>query len=250
MGVILWGESPLCELGSLRRSAYQMIAPIDKARGEGNCGGAISGYAAACGCASGNGGGSSAHASGTCWRSAFHADKPSATARVARFPDKCPLAHGQNHRQRRRDDQRLVARARITLAEISLGRACSASSNRVVRTRTLRGVGAGRGNPPGYPIRRSEVSYSSTQIEVRSVRFIIQPQAVSLHDSVDSNVGAKPIHFLFNGEIVQFRLEWKAVAEVDPHHLIIKVRGIDDVLANQLPVAINRVLKRLVTITN
>jgi hypothetical protein len=40
MGVILWGESPLCELGSLTRSAYQIIAPIDKAQGKGNCGGA------------------------------------------------------------------------------------------------------------------------------------------------------------------------------------------------------------------
>lgn len=33
--------------------------------------------------------------------------------------------------------------------EIPLGQICSLSSNRVVRTRTLRGVGAGRGNPPG-----------------------------------------------------------------------------------------------------
>ena len=36
--------------------------------------------------------------------------------------------------------------------EDSLGATCSPSSNRLVRTRMLGGVGAGRGNPPGYPI--------------------------------------------------------------------------------------------------
>ena len=41
-----------------------------------------------------------------------------------------------------------------------LGRTCSASSNRLVRTRTLGGVGAGRGNPPGYPIYVAELAWA------------------------------------------------------------------------------------------
>ena len=39
MGVNLWGESPLYELGSLKEANYaKWITPIDKVRGEGNCG--------------------------------------------------------------------------------------------------------------------------------------------------------------------------------------------------------------------
>jgi len=59
------------------------------------------------------------------------------------------MAHGEDHCQRCRDDERLAACPGTGIA----GPTGSASSNRLVRTRTLRGVGAGRGNPPGYPIR-------------------------------------------------------------------------------------------------
>ena len=64
-----------------------------------------------------------------------------------------PVAHGQNHCQRGRDDERLAARSGTGVAEITLGQACSAPSNRVVQTRMLRGVGGGRSDPPAYPIR-------------------------------------------------------------------------------------------------
>jgi group II intron reverse transcriptase/maturase len=63
-----------------------------------------------------------------------------------------PLAHGQNHCQRGRDDECLAARSGTGVAEITLGQACTAPSNRVVRTRMLRGVGGGRSDPPAYPI--------------------------------------------------------------------------------------------------
>ncbi len=38
MGMSLWGSSPLCEIGILRRPVYQMIASTEQTRGEGNCG--------------------------------------------------------------------------------------------------------------------------------------------------------------------------------------------------------------------
>ena len=69
-----------------------------------------------------------------------------------RKESKRPVAHGQNHCQRGRDDERLAARSGTAVAEITLGQACSAPSNRVVQTRMLRGVGGGRSNPPAYPI--------------------------------------------------------------------------------------------------
>ena len=52
-----------------------------------------------------------------------------------------PVAHGQDHCQRGQDDKRLAARSGTDVAEIALAQACSAPSNRVVRTRMLRGVG-------------------------------------------------------------------------------------------------------------
>jgi hypothetical protein len=63
-----------------------------------------------------------------------------------------PVAHGHYHCQRGRDDERLAARSGTGVAEITLAHACSAPSNRVVRTRMLRGVGGSRSNPPAYPI--------------------------------------------------------------------------------------------------
>ena len=70
----------------------------------------------------------------------------------ARSQPQMPLADGQNHRQRRWDDQGLARRTKLAQHEPPMGTACSASSNRVVRTRTLPGVGAGTGDRPGYPI--------------------------------------------------------------------------------------------------
>ncbi len=37
MGISLLGSSPMCEIGISRRSVYQMTAPREQARGEGNC---------------------------------------------------------------------------------------------------------------------------------------------------------------------------------------------------------------------
>jgi len=50
MGVILWGASPLCSFGILRRSVYQMTPPIEQALGEGNCGRATDRGEEACEC--------------------------------------------------------------------------------------------------------------------------------------------------------------------------------------------------------
>ena len=47
MSVIVWGPSPLCEIGGLKD---QVTTPIGKARGEGNCSGATRGGKEACGC--------------------------------------------------------------------------------------------------------------------------------------------------------------------------------------------------------
>lgn len=44
-------EVPCTRLGVVRRSVYQMIAPIDKVRGEGNCGRATDRGEQACECA-------------------------------------------------------------------------------------------------------------------------------------------------------------------------------------------------------
>jgi hypothetical protein len=38
MGVNLWGASPLYENGSLKEGSIPNVTPIDKVRGEGNCG--------------------------------------------------------------------------------------------------------------------------------------------------------------------------------------------------------------------
>ena len=72
------------------------------------------------------------------------------------------MANGQNHCQRGRDDERLAARSGTGVAEITLGQGCSTPSNRVVRTRMLRGVGGGRSDPPAYPIRSFPISGSET----------------------------------------------------------------------------------------
>ncbi|MFO7904658.1 MAG: group II intron maturase-specific domain-containing protein [Planctomycetota bacterium] len=48
--------------------------------------------------------------------------------------------------------EQVAGATRASLAQAALGAACSSSWNRLVRPRLLGGVGAGRGNPPGYPI--------------------------------------------------------------------------------------------------
>ncbi|MBW3600327.1 MAG: ParA family protein [Planctomycetes bacterium] len=84
----------------------------------------------------GSAGGLPARAVGNSFASAFLGGKPSATRAVGKAPGTWPSP----------------------LLRASLGPACSPSTNRLVRTRMLGGVGAGRGDPPGYPIGRVLVS--------------------------------------------------------------------------------------------
>ena len=62
------------------------------------------------------------------------------------------MAHGQDDRKRCRDDERLAILARSLESEDPLGRACSSSWNRLVRTRMLGGVGRTVSNGRPYPI--------------------------------------------------------------------------------------------------
>ena len=62
------------------------------------------------------------------------------------------LAHGENHRQWCRDDECLVRAAGRGESEESLGESCSSSSNRLVRTRMLGGVGRAAREGRPYPI--------------------------------------------------------------------------------------------------
>ena len=74
------------------------------------------------------------------------------------------LAHGENHRQWCRDDECLVIVSGRGESEESLGESCSSSSNRLVRTRTLGGVGRVLGDGHPYPI-----SSQFYRIEVRNI---------------------------------------------------------------------------------
>ena len=62
------------------------------------------------------------------------------------------MAPWEKHRHGNWVNERLVCRARANLAEESLVASCSPSSNRVVRTRTLHGVGRAVRNDRPYPI--------------------------------------------------------------------------------------------------
>jgi len=59
---------------------------------------------------------------------------------------------GQDNRKFCRHDERLVSFARCRESENPLGRACSSSWNRLVRTRMLGGVGRTVSNGRPYPI--------------------------------------------------------------------------------------------------
>ena len=78
--------------------------------------------------------------------------RPTPPSLPSREESQRPVAHGEIDRYGSRPHQRLAARARTCLAEIPLGPTCSPSSNRVVRTRTLRGVGRAVSNDRPYPI--------------------------------------------------------------------------------------------------
>ena len=62
------------------------------------------------------------------------------------------LAHGENHSQWCRDDECLVRATGRGEPKESMGGTCSASSNRLVRTRTLGGVGRAAREGRPYPI--------------------------------------------------------------------------------------------------
>src|SRR6056297_610856 len=83
----------------------------------------------------------------------------------ARSESQRPLAHGQDHCQWGRDDERLVARARDVEPQITLGGTCSASPNRLVRTRLLGGVGRASRKGRPYPISHSYCVPSCRRIE-------------------------------------------------------------------------------------
>ncbi len=88
----------------------------------------------------------------TSTRNAHSARRSASSSDPSRTQSQRLLAHGQNHCQRRRADQRLACRTRTAQHEDLLGPACSASSNRLVRTRTLRGVGRAVSDDRPYPI--------------------------------------------------------------------------------------------------
>ncbi len=69
------------------------------------------------------------------------------------------LASRQDVRWPHGNDQTVVVGPRTCVSQIPLERACSSATNRLVRTRMLGGVGAGRGNPSGYPIWRLPSSH-------------------------------------------------------------------------------------------
>jgi len=51
--------------------------------------------------------------------------------------------------------QEVVRKAGLGLSQVRMGQTCSTSTNRLVRTRMLGGVGGGASNGPAYPIGNS-----------------------------------------------------------------------------------------------
>ena len=97
-----------------------------------------------------------------------------------RTPSPRLLAHGQDHCQWRGTDQRVACRTGTAKHEDTLGRACSASSNRLVRTRMLGGVGraVSDGRPSSLP------DYVLAGVEARECRYSGAKSAPFGHASV------------------------------------------------------------------
>ena len=119
MGIGFWGLSPLCEIGISRRSVYQLTTSREQALGEGNRG---------------------------------RSNAPPRQADPTRQDSQRSVAHGQDDCEWCRYDECLVILARCLESEDSLGKTCSSSWNRLVRTRMLGGVGRTVSNGRPYPI--------------------------------------------------------------------------------------------------
>ena len=133
------------------------------------------------------------------------------------------LAHGEIHCQRRGTEQRMAARPRTAQHEVTLGRACSASSNRLVRTRMLGGVGRVPGNGHPYPIMRphlyhrflpltySALLLSPMILDSSSIKSAFSKRAASWWgDRAGLKCGSGLPHFLINLKIMPI-LENKAI---------------------------------------
>ena len=94
--------SPLCEIGISRRSVYQLTTSREQALGEGNRG---------------------------------RSDAPPRQADPTRQESQRSVSHGQYDCEWCRYDECLVSRARSFESQELMGRACSSSLNRPVRTR-------------------------------------------------------------------------------------------------------------------
>ena len=81
--------------------------------------------------------------------------RPASPSHPSRQKSPRPLAHGQNHRQRCWDDECVVTRTGHAEPENTLGGTCSASPNRLMRTRMSGGVGRAVSNGRPYPISRT-----------------------------------------------------------------------------------------------
>ena len=111
--------SPLCEIGISRKSVYQLTTSREQALGEGNRG---------------------------------RSNAPPRQADPTRQDSQRSVAHGQDDCEWCRYDECLVILARCLESEDSLGKTCSSSWNRLVRTRMLGGVGRTVSNDRPYPI--------------------------------------------------------------------------------------------------
>jgi hypothetical protein len=78
--------------------------------------------------------------------------RPASPGDSTREESQGALAYGENHCQWCRDDECLVRVSGRGESEESLGESCFSSSNRLVRTRMLGGVGRVLGDGHPYPI--------------------------------------------------------------------------------------------------
>ena len=107
LGAIRLGLVPCARLGVSRSSVYQMTTLIDKALGEGG-----------------------------------HRRVALVGVRATVGGKEELLAHGQNHRQWCWANQQMVARTRDVEPQVTLGRTCSTTSNRLMRARMSGGRAA------------------------------------------------------------------------------------------------------------